>query len=167
VPPHGAERGAVRFSRAAVVGLALATFLSGPAACGAEVPGAADPAAGTIAGRVILRGPAPPVRSVPVGKDRWLCGTERVPAALRLGPAGAVAEALVVLEGRFPQRAAPGRIVLDNRDCEFAPRVLVAPVGSDLEVVSSDPVLHTAHAYLEGRECSFPGGRCGWTGPAS
>ena len=120
--------------------------------------GAGEPeaATGTIVGRVTLDGPAPRVPPVAVGKHREFCGEERVPAALRLGPGRAVADALVVLEGEgLAGAAAPGRVTLDNRGCEFAPRVQVAAVGSDLEVLSSDPILHTAHAYLDRRQTLF------------
>jgi hypothetical protein len=93
---------------------------------------------------------------VPVGKDRWFCGAQRVPAALRIGPGGAVADALVVLEGAGLSRgAAPVRLRLDNRDCEFAPRVQAAPIGSQMEVLTSDPILHTAHAWLDRRQTLF------------
>ncbi len=139
--------------------LAVAAVLVGavswPSAAGS---GAGEPeaATGTIVGRVLLEGPAPRVAPVPVWKHREHCGDERVPAALRLGPGGAVADALVVLEGEdLPRSAGPGRVTLDNRDCEFAPRVQVAAVGSDLDVLSSDSILHTAHAYLDRRETLF------------
>jgi len=127
----------------------------------ADVPGAGPPedrgaGPGAIEGRVTLEGPAPALAPVPVWKHREFCGDERVPAALRIGRGGAVADALAVLEGEGLLRGAPaGRAILDNRDCEFAPRVQVAPLGSEMEVLSSDPILHTAHAYLDRAETLF------------
>lgn len=41
----------------------------------------------------------------------------------------------------------PDRLVLDNRDCQFVPHVAVLSVGSTIEAVSHDPVLHTVHFY--------------------
>lgn len=41
----------------------------------------------------------------------------------------------------------PGHLVLDNRDCRFEPRAAVVTVGSTLETVNQDPVLHTVHLY--------------------
>jgi hypothetical protein len=139
--------------RAALAALTLAAWaLPAAGSHGAERPGSEA----ALAGQVLLAGPAPAVAPVPVGKDRWLCGDARVPAGLRVAPGGGVADALVILEADAPpRRAAPGPVQLDNRGCEFLPRVQVAPVGSDLEVLSSDPVLHTAHAYLDGRETLF------------
>lgn len=43
--------------------------------------------------------------------------------------------------------AKPERLVLDNRDCRFEPHVSVVTVGSIVEIVNSDPVLHTTHFY--------------------
>jgi hypothetical protein len=42
-----------------------------------------------------------------------------------------------------PARLQPASIVLDNRYCAFAPHVQVAPVGSELRLKNSDPILHT------------------------
>jgi hypothetical protein len=125
---------------------------------GAAGPAGAEGGAGTgiLGGQVTLGGPAPALAALPVGKDRWFCGAWRVPAALRIGPGGAVADALVVPEGGgLPRAAAPARLRLDNRDCEFAPRMQVAPLGSRMEVLTSDPILHTAHAWLDHRETLF------------
>jgi carboxypeptidase family protein len=146
VRPHGGP--------AAVVALLTLALAGPPAAWAAGTEGARG--TGSIAGQVILAGPPPVVAAVAVGKHRWFCGETRLPASLRLGPGGAVAGALVILEGDgLPAAAGPGRAHLDNRDCEFAPRVQVASVGSELEVLTSDPILHTAHAYLDGRDTLF------------
>ena len=42
---------------------------------------------------------------------------------------------------------APGHLVLDNRKCGFLPHASVLTVGSTIEVVNSDPILHTVHFY--------------------
>lgn len=42
---------------------------------------------------------------------------------------------------------APGRLVLENTDRTFVPRVAVVPVGTTLETVNRDAVLHTVHLY--------------------
>jgi hypothetical protein len=43
--------------------------------------------------------------------------------------------------------SAPERLVLDNVDCGFSPHVSVLTVGSTIEAVNSDPILHTVHVY--------------------
>ena len=40
--------------------------------------------------------------------------------------------------------------VLDNQRCAFAPHVQVVPVGSEVLLKNSDPILHTVHARLAG-----------------
>jgi plastocyanin len=47
---------------------------------------------------------------------------------------------------RFP-KLEPRRLVLDNRECRFVPHAAVLTVGSRIEALNSDPVLHTVHFY--------------------
>ncbi len=37
--------------------------------------------------------------------------------------------------------------VLDQRDCEYQPHILILPLGERLEIVNSDPILHNVHGY--------------------
>jgi hypothetical protein len=55
----------------------------------------------------------------------------------------------------------PIQLVLDNRRCAFAPHVQVAPIGSELLLKNSDPILHTVHARL-GRDTLFNVGLPSW-----
>jgi hypothetical protein len=52
-------------------------------------------------------------------------------------------------------------LILDNQRCAFAPHVQVAPLGSELLLKNSDPILHTVHARL-GRETLFNVGLPKW-----
>lgn len=112
--------------------------------------------AGEIRGWVRLAGPVPQEEFQPVFKHREFCG-ERMPSErIRVGADRGVAEVLITLEGVSASRsAAPARTaILDNRGCRFVPRVQVVPLGTRLEVLNSDPILHTVHAYL-GTETLF------------
>ena len=53
------------------------------------------------------------------------------------------------------------KLVLDNKQCAFAPHVQVATAGSDLLLKNSDPILHTVHARL-GKETLFNVGLPTW-----
>ena len=57
--------------------------------------------------------------------------------------------AIVVLRGETLSTTPvePGRFVIDNRECRFEPHVAVATVGSTIEALNSDDVLHTVHLY--------------------
>ena len=62
---------------------------------------------------------------------------------------GGVANAVVMfapLGG--PARPKPARLILDDVGCAFVPHVQVAPIGSELLLKNSDPILHTVHARL-------------------
>lgn len=41
----------------------------------------------------------------------------------------------------------PKKIALDNTECRFSPHAAVLTVGSALEALNSDPILHTTHLY--------------------
>jgi len=101
---------------------------------------------GVIVGAVRWRGPVPPPRVVPVQQDAQVCGQRRVIYPVRV-VGGGIADAVVWLDdithGKaydFPQA------VLDQKDCEYVPHVLVMQPG-DLTVKSSDPMPHNVHTY--------------------
>jgi plastocyanin len=58
---------------------------------------------------------------------------------------------IVTVEGvpsdRMAAAVAPDRLVLDNRRCSFLPHASVLTVGSTIESLNSDPILHTVHFY--------------------
>jgi hypothetical protein len=64
---------------------------------------------------------------------------------------------VVLLDGEALPKASPEQAVaiLDNRGCEFLPRVQVARPLATLEVRNSDPILHSAHAYLQDGKTAF------------
>jgi plastocyanin len=110
-----------------------------------------------VKGRVEFVGARPDEQWVAVQKDREACGEWRPVARLLVDSERGVANVLVELEG-VQQKGmvrTPGIAVLDNRDCEFMPRMQIAPVGAVLEIRNSDGVLHTAHAYLAQDETAF------------
>jgi hypothetical protein len=75
---------------------------------------------------------------------------------------GGLRNAVVILRGPERRtRGQPTKLVLDNIRCAFAPHVQVAPVGSELLLKNSDPILHTVHARL-GSETLFNVGLPRW-----
>jgi len=60
-------------------------------------------------------------------------GVQHVIAALVDVPAGQVST------------GSPERLLIDNRDCRFAPHVMVAQVGDTIGARNSDQVMHTTH----------------------
>ena len=98
---------------------------------------------GVVSGRILYQGPLPQEEWVPVRKHRECCGEERPLGRYRVSATGGVDSAAVLLEGEaevFPKGGTEQAVaILDNRGCEFLPRVQVAQPLATLEVRNSDP----------------------------
>ncbi|MBP9203069.1 MAG: c-type cytochrome [Kofleriaceae bacterium] len=108
----------------------------------------------SVVGRVRFAGTAPPRRALAVGHDAHHCGSEVLDESLVVAADGALANAVVVLQGVTGDAGAPAGTGpaasprLDQRGCAFAPHVQSVGLGASLTVQSSDPVLHNVHAFL-------------------
>lgn len=112
---------------------------------------AANPGAtgsGSIAGLVTYRGPAlAPPRATTFAPE---CGKVSPPPPF---DADHVAGAFVWIEqglppGNYPVPAQP--VELDQRGCEYSPRVFGIRAGQSLLIVNNDALLHNVHALGEG-----------------
>jgi hypothetical protein len=111
-------------------------------------------AQGTLDGRVIFKGEPPPVENIEVKSDVQTCGTVKEVNPLILGKEQGVANAVVTVVGASGKaNIETGK--LDQIDCEFVPHVQILPVGSTLNITSSDPVLHNSHGLFEDSSTSF------------
>jgi hypothetical protein len=108
-------------------------------------------AAGDIHGTARFNGPAERLAPLTVTKDNGVCGAA-LPDESLLVANGNLADVVVTLQGA--PGAAPGKVTLDQQGCRFVPRVQVAPLGSTLEILNSDAVLHGVHGWL-GRSTRF------------
>jgi plastocyanin len=129
--------------------------------CGAEkgneIPPAVDnsPATapqgptGRIRGVVRLKGRAPSPAFEPVTENQNVCG-DRVPVSrLALGKENGVQHAFVYLDG-VPSTHKPRpreSLLVDQKNCQYAPHSLVVPAGSKIEITNSDPILHNVHGH--------------------
>ena len=81
-----------------------------------------------------------------------MCGTVARPTqSLLLGTNQTVRNAIVYLAGYAqgnPSLGTDDTIVLDQRDCEFVPRIQVARSGMTLTLRNSDPILHVVRIDL-------------------
>jgi plastocyanin len=102
---------------------------------------------GKLTGTVKAPGAKSPAK-IEVTKDPQICGKEKEPADLRVGPDGALADAVIVVKAskgkKLEMPAQPP--VFDQKGCEFHPHVLVFPAGSTIEVLNSDGILHNVHS---------------------
>ena len=146
-------------------GLACATVLLVGAGCSNAPPPAAkkpeppayfkaDPQTGsTVSGKVSFTGPRPRRVAIEIDED---------PACARMNKAGMFDDSVAVqtggalsnvfihvtkgLEGkRFAPPPEGEAVTIDQKRCQFAPRVLGLRVGQTLRVTNSDPVTHNIH----------------------
>ena len=117
---------------------------------------------GSVVGRVWLAGAYERPARLKVFKNRDFCGPWVANESLLVNGDGGVQNTVIVLQPTDGQvRVQPASIVLDNRHCAFTPHVQVAPLGSELLLKNSDPILHAVHARL-GNETLFNVGLPRW-----
>lgn len=145
---------------ALVAGLLLLTGCGGdqegrrPAETPPETPAAAaekktePPAAagtGSIFGKVTFKGKAQ-AQSIAISRDQEVCGTSKPDPSLVVSAEGEVRNAVVYIKNvQNGKTAEPGRVTLDQKGCEYQPHVLAFPVGSTVEILNPDGILHNVH----------------------
>lgn len=104
---------------------------------------------GKIQGKVTYTG-AVPMRKIIPTKDAEVCGGIRNEPQILIGAGNGVKDAVVYLKDVARGKAwdRKKQPELDNVKCHFVPHVQVAPAGSKLAIVNSDPVLHNTHGFL-------------------
>lgn len=105
--------------------------------------------AGSITGKVVLSGPVPALKKVAVTIDQYVCGTAKEAEDLQLSPRKEIRNAVVWLENPPPNAQWPGRdakVEMDQKVCDFIPRVTLVPAGGTVDFLNSDRLLHNIHA---------------------
>ncbi len=135
------------------------TLLSCAAAAAATVvalgltsmPAAGQGGTGTIVGHVKYMGPTPVNPIIRMGADprcnKLYVGKRPTSQAFIVGADGAFANVLVNLDGSFPATpVATTPAVMDQKDCQYTPRVIGARIGQTLQVKNDDPTDHNIHS---------------------
>jgi len=112
----------------------------------------AAPPSGALEGFVRLgRDSIPEPTRVANTTDPDVCGESHSLEDLLVSERTHGVENVIVALVDVPESATPTgepeRLVLDNRDCGFAPHVSVVTVGSTIVAANRDPLLHTVHYY--------------------
>ena len=116
-----------------------------------------DPAVAgvTVSGRVLYTGSLPKPERVPVHRDSRFCGETVSIDKIQVERASGGIEGVVIsLEGIGRGKPlVPDKTVIkfENRTCRFVPRTNVAVVGSVLEILNRDPILHNTHIRIDDR----------------
>jgi len=102
-----------------------------------------------------LKGDMPKPGTDPITADPKICGTEVSLPRIVVGADKGVESTFVFLEG-VPSsgsgRAAASTktVLIDQKSCQYVPHSLIVPVGSTVEIVNSDPILHNVHGTHDG-----------------
>jgi hypothetical protein len=107
---------------------------------------------GTVTGTVKWSGPMPQTLSMAITKDPQICdpasAKTRDLERLIVGPQNGVANTVVFLKNISrgkPMDLPQQRRFLDQKQCRYEPHILLVPVGTALQMNSSDATLHTIH----------------------
>ncbi|MBI3796758.1 MAG: hypothetical protein HY268_07300, partial [Deltaproteobacteria bacterium] len=104
---------------------------------------------GTISGEVKFSGTPAAPEKIAATKDQDVCGkTEKVNESLLVGPNKGLQNVVVSISNiqkgkKMPEAGA----TLDQKDCRYAPHVVLSPAGTDLNIVNSDGILHNIQTY--------------------
>ena len=103
---------------------------------------------GTIKGEVKYTGKVPPPVMHKTGKFKKVCGAE-IPSEALILKNQKVKNVVVWLEGKRAKKLKnkPGTYTIDQRKCTYSPHVLAMPQGSELTILTSDPINHNIHTY--------------------
>jgi plastocyanin len=114
---------------------------------GSSISTSAEP---VIVGRILYRGSVPAPVQIEVNRDQDLCGATMSMAPLSVDAAShGLQNAVVHVEPRAGEVSAGGFVatpaVVRNKQCRFHPHVAAAQVGSEIETINDDPVMHNTN----------------------
>lgn len=103
-------------------------------------------------------GPVPQPEMLAVTKSVEQCGRAKSSETLLIGPGGGIKNVVIqilnIRKGKpFASPAKPA--AMDQRACTYVPHVLIVPLGSKLDLINSDPVLHNVHGYKDAATTAF------------
>lgn len=105
---------------------------------------------GSLSGTVKFAGTPPAPAKIEVTKDVEVCGAagkEKTDPKLRVGAGGGIKDVAVVVKAtKGKALEVPAQpVTFDQKGCEYHPHVLAFPVGSTIQVLNPDGVLHNVH----------------------
>ncbi len=101
-----------------------------------------------VKGQVTFKGKVPESKSLEVNRDEKFCGQSMPDESLLVAAQSkGISNIVVSLDGIASGKALPQKtpVPMNNQDCRFQPPVSLGLTGSQLEISSSDPILHNTH----------------------
>ena len=103
---------------------------------------------GSVSGRITFAGDPPAKKKLDITKDKEVCGTvEHFDDSLMVGPDKGVKNVVVTVLGAKGGKFASQKVELDQKGCQYVPRVVVVPTTGELNILNSDGILHNIHTY--------------------
>jgi plastocyanin len=94
-------------------------------------------------------GNGPAAKFEAIAENQNVCGDRVNVSRLVIGKDKGVQNAFVFLDGIQSSETYRSRtsLLVDQKDCQYAPHVLIVPAGSKIDITNSDPILHNVHAH--------------------
>ena len=147
-----------------VIGIGLGCLVCVAAVGANAAPDSDIERSGSITGQVVFAGSAPQQGSLPVHKNKAVCGASTPDESLLIDTHGGLKNVAVILDGIDAGKGRPAPPAqLDNKDCAFVPRVQTMTVGQTLILRNSDFILHNVHARRNGYKTVFNLGLPHWS----
>jgi plastocyanin len=114
----------------------------------AALTSSAPALAGGIRGIVKLDGAAPALAPLATNRDQGVCGKSVADESIVVKDGKLQNVVLTVKGAPAPTpKAEAVKVVLDQSQCRYVPHVQAATVGTPVDIVNSDPVLHNSHGF--------------------
>ena len=107
--------------------------------------------AGNITGSVAFSGKAPDPKPIDMSSDPKCKAMAKDAKMVEVAAnGGKLSEVFVYVKNPPKKKYTPGPAVLmDQKGCQYTPRVFGVMVGQKLEILNSDPTLHNVHAFAK------------------
>jgi plastocyanin len=119
-----------------------------PASSMAQYKGGDVKDGGSISGTVKFKGTAPAPKKLEVSKDKEVCGkTPKVDQSLVVNNGNLANAVVTITDIKTGKKIDAKKVTLDQKGCEYQPHVLAFPVGTTVEILNPDGILHNVHSY--------------------
>ncbi len=119
-----------------------------PASSMAQYKGGDVKDGGSVSGTVKFKGTAPAPKKLDVSKDKEVCGkSPKVDQSLVVSNGNLANAVVTITDIKTGKKIDAKKVTLDQKGCEYQPHVLAFPVGTTVEILNPDGILHNVHSY--------------------